>query len=114
VKRSVPAPVTTAKKGPEAPKSEVAGVRVERLAGARSEQTALVSTTSHDKPATLLLVGFVLGVLLIAMTVVVPASGARFTPPGRFVSAHQVDLTILGIGLPIFAALVYALTRVGP
>jgi hypothetical protein len=41
----------------------------------------------------------------------VPATAARFTPPGRVLMDHQTDLLLIGIALLLLTALLFYLTN---
>jgi hypothetical protein len=106
VKRSVAPLVAAATKLPGPVKVGVAGAQVER--------TALASpATSGNVAEIFLLAVFALGALLVTVAMVIPASAARFTLPGRVVIEHQVDLAIFGIAVSAGTVLVYALGTAG-
>jgi hypothetical protein len=97
-----------APKSPDPVKVGVAGARVERTAIASS------ATTGHGVAVVFLLVGLLFGALLLTIVILVPASAARFTLPGRVVIQHQLDLAILGLAMVMLTLLVYALGTTGP
>ena len=77
-------------------------------------RTGLVSpATGGNAGRILLLAGFLLGALLVAIAMVLPAIAARFTLPGRVVIEHQMDLAILGVALSMAIVLVYLVGTTG-
>jgi hypothetical protein len=76
--------------------------------------TAAVATEGSDAVRrTLLIVGIGVAALLFLLVVTVPATGMRFTAPGRVVIDHQTDLVLAGIGTLLLTVLVFALTGFG-
>jgi hypothetical protein len=108
VKQSAVPRAVEAPHSPDPVKVGVAGTRVERTA------IAFSAPTGHDAAAVFLLVGLLFGALLLTMVILVPASAARFTLPGRVVIQHQLDLAILGLAMMMLTLLVYALGTTGP
>ena len=106
MKQSVVPRAAAAPKSPDPVKVGVAGARVER--------TAIASSAPRDHVAVVfLLVGLLFGALLMTIAILVPASAARFTLPGRVVRQHQSDLKILGLGMVMATLLGYALATAG-
>jgi hypothetical protein len=108
VKQSIVPRAAASPKSPGPVKVGVAGARVERTAIASS------ATTGHGVAVVFLLVGLLFGALLLTIVILVPASAARFTLPGRVVIQHQLDLAILGLAMVMLTLLVYALGTTGP
>jgi outer membrane biosynthesis protein TonB len=54
--------------------------------------------------------GFGLAALMFLLVVTVPATVARFTPPGRVLMDHQFQLVLLGVGVLLLTALLFAVS----
>ena len=51
--------------------------------------------------------------LLFFIVLAVPATAARFTPPGRVLMDHQTDLVLIGVAILLITALLFAVTGTG-
>jgi hypothetical protein len=47
---------------------------------------------------------------MFLLVVTVPATAARFTPPGRALMDHQTDLVLIGVALLLLTALLFYVT----
>ena len=54
--------------------------------------------------------GIGLAAFLFLVVVTVPATAARFTPPGRVIMDHQTDLVLGGLAVLVLTALLYVAT----
>jgi len=70
-------------------------------------------TASGSLRRTLVIAGIGLAVLLFLVVLAVPATGARFTAPGRVVIDHQTDLVLAGLATLLLTALLFAVTGGG-
>jgi hypothetical protein len=76
--------------------------------------TAAVATEqSNALRRTLVIAGIGFAALLFLLVVTVPATGIRFTGPGRVVMDHQTDIVITGIATLLLTALLFAITGSG-
>ena len=76
--------------------------------------TAAVATNGSDAARrSLVIAGIGLAAILFLLVVTVPASAARFTPPGRVLMDHQTDLVLAGIAILLLSALLFAFTGNG-
>ena len=75
---------------------------------------ATVATDESDAlRRSLVITGMGLAALLFFLVVFVPATAARFTPPGRVLMDHQTDLVLVGIAILFLTALAFSLTGNG-
>ena len=89
--------------------AQVKGASVVHIAGV---PTAAVATNGSDAlRRSLVISGIGLAALLFLLVVTVPATAARFTPPGRVLMDHQTDLLLIGIALLLLTALLFYLTN---
>jgi hypothetical protein len=90
------------------PVGQVKHANVVKVAGVPA---ASVSTDETDQiRRTLVITGVGIAGLLFLLVVVVPATAARFTAPGRIVMDHQTDFVLAGIALLVLTALLFAAT----
>jgi hypothetical protein len=77
--------------------------------------TAAVTTADASDAIrrSLVIAGFGLAALLFLLVLAVPATAARFTPPGRVLMDHQTDLVLVGVAVLLLTALVFAVTGNG-
>lgn len=77
--------------------------------------TAAVAAPANGQAIRRLLViaGIGFAALLFLVVVTVPATGARFTTPGRVVIDHQTDLLLAGVATLLLTALLFAVTGGG-
>ena len=76
--------------------------------------TAAVATNPSDAiRRSLVIAGIGLAALLFLLVLAVPASAARFTPPGRVLMDHQTDLVLIGVAVLLLTALLFAVTGNG-
>lgn len=76
--------------------------------------TAAVAPSGRDdvrRPIVIAAIG--LAALLFLLVLAVPATAARFTPPGRVLMDHQIDLVLVGAALLLLTALLFAITGNG-
>jgi hypothetical protein len=76
--------------------------------------TAAVAPSGRDdvrRPIVIAAIG--LAALLFLLVLAVPATAARFTPPGRVLMDHQIDLVLVGAALLLLTALLFAITGTG-
>jgi hypothetical protein len=74
--------------------------------------TAAVATNGSDAlRRSLVIAGIGLAALLFLLVVTVPATAARYTPPGRVLMDHQTDLVLVGVGLLLLTALLFYVTN---
>jgi hypothetical protein len=92
-------------------KTQVKAANVVHVAGV---PTAAVTTNSSDAiRRSFVIAGIGLAALLFLLVLTVPATGARFTPPGRVLMDHQIDLVLVGIAVLLLTALLFAVTGNG-
>jgi hypothetical protein len=73
--------------------------------------TAAVATNASDAiRRSLVITGMGLAALLFLLVLAVPATAARFTPPGRVLMDHQTDLVLVGVAILLLTALLFAVT----
>ncbi len=89
------------------PKAQVKHANVVHVAGV---PTAATTDDTGNVRRTLVISGIGLAALLFLIVVVVPASAARFTAPGRVVMDHQTDFVLAGIALLVLTVLLFAAT----
>jgi hypothetical protein len=76
--------------------------------------TAAVTTNSSDGiRRSLVITGIALAALLFLLVLALPATAARFTPPGRVLMDHQTDLVLIGVAILVLTALLFAVTGNG-
>ena len=76
--------------------------------------TAAVTTNGTDSlRRSLVIAGIGLAALLFLLVVTVPATAARYTPPGRVLMDHQTDLVVIGVALLLLSVLLFAVTGNG-
>ena len=77
--------------------------------------TAAVTTPprSDSLRRALVMAGIGFAALLFLIVVTVPATGVRFTAPGRVVIDHQTDLVVVGVATLLLTALLFAVTGGG-
>jgi hypothetical protein len=76
--------------------------------------TAAVTTNASDPiRRSLVIAGIGIAALLFLLVLAVPATAARFTPPGRVLMDHQTDLVLVGVAVLLLTALLFAVTRTG-
>jgi hypothetical protein len=76
--------------------------------------TAAAATNSSDAARrSLVIAGLGLSALLFVLVLAIPATGARFTAPGRVLMDHQLDLVLVGAAVLILTALLFAVTGTG-
>jgi hypothetical protein len=76
--------------------------------------TAAVTTNPSDAiRRSLVIAGIGVAALLFLLVLAVPATAARFTPPGRVLMDHQTDLVLVGVAILLLTALVFAVTGNG-
>jgi hypothetical protein len=93
------------------PQAQVKHANVERVGVV---PTANVATGGSDEIGrTLVIAGIGFAALLFLLVVTVPATGIRFTAPGRVVMDHQTDLVLAGVGTLLLTVLLFALTGIG-
>ncbi len=93
------------------PKAQVKHANVERV---RVVPTATVGTEGSDGIGrALVIAGIGFAALLFLLVVTVPATGIRFTAPGRVVMDHQTDLVLAGVGTLLLTVLLFAVTGIG-
>jgi hypothetical protein len=91
--------------------AQVKDASVVRIAGV---PTAAVTTSGSDAlRRSLVIAGIGLAALLFLLVVTVPATAARFTPPGRALMDHQTDLVLIGVALLLLTALLFVVTGNG-
>jgi hypothetical protein len=91
--------------------AKVKGASVVHVAGVPA---ASVATNESDAlRRSLVITGMGLSALLFLLVVAVPSTAARFTPPGRVLMDHQLDLVLVGIALLLLTALLFALAGSG-
>lgn len=79
-----------------------------------SPASAVTAPTSGDALRRLLVIaGIGFAALLFLIVLAVPATAARFTPPGRVVIDHQTDLVLAGVATLLLTALLFAVTGGG-
>jgi hypothetical protein len=104
-KRKVPA-TKTVSIAPK-PTGEVKHANVVRISGV---PTAATTDESEALRRSLVIIGLSLAALLFLIVLAVPASGVRFTAPGRVIMDHQTDLVLAGIAVLALTALLFAVT----
>jgi hypothetical protein len=76
--------------------------------------TAAVTTSASDAiRRSLVIAGIGLAALLFLLVLAVPATAARFTPPGRVLMDHQTDLVLVGVAILLVTALLFGITANG-
>jgi hypothetical protein len=76
--------------------------------------TAAVATNASDAlQRSLVISGIGLAAILFLLVLAVPATTARFTPPGRVLMDHQTDLVLTGLAILLLTALLFAVTGTG-
>ena len=76
--------------------------------------TAAVTTTNSDAiRRTLIIAGMGIAALLFFLVFAVPATGVRFTAPGRVLMDHQMDLVLVGVAILVVTVLLFAMTGTG-
>jgi hypothetical protein len=76
--------------------------------------TAATATNASDAVRrSLVISGIGLAALLFLLVLAVPATAARFTPPGRVLMDHQTDLVLVGVAILVLTALLFAVTGTG-
>jgi hypothetical protein len=77
--------------------------------------TAAVTTPASGDSLrrALVIAGMGFAAVLFLIVVAVPATGARFTAPGRVVIDHQTDLVLVGVATLLLTALLFAVTGGG-
>jgi len=76
--------------------------------------SAAVTTNASDAiRRSVVIAGIGLAALLFLLVLAVPASAARFTPPGRVLMDHQTDLVLIGVAVLLLTALLFAVTGNG-
>jgi hypothetical protein len=76
--------------------------------------TAAVTTNASDEiRRSVVIAGTGLAALLFLLVFAVPATAARFTPPGRVLMDHQTDLVLVGVAILLLTALLVAVTGTG-
>jgi hypothetical protein len=77
--------------------------------------TAAVTTASASDAIrrSLVIAGIGAAALLFLLVLAVPATAARFTPPGRVLMDHQTDLVLVGVAILLLTALLFAVTGNG-
>jgi outer membrane biosynthesis protein TonB len=89
-------------------KAQVKPANVVKVSGV---PTAAVTPTASDAVRrSLIITGMGLAALLFLLVFAVPATGARFTPPGRVLMDHQTDLVLVGVAILVLTALLFAVT----
>lgn len=88
-----------------------AQVKPESVVKINGVPTAAVTTNASDAvQRSLIITGMGLAALLFLLVFAVPATGARFTPPGRVLMDHQTDLVLAGVAILALTALLFAVT----
>lgn len=73
--------------------------------------TATVATNETDAlQRSLVITGMGLASLLFFLVVFVPATAARFTPPGRVLMDHQTDLLLVGVAILLLTGLLLSVS----
>ena len=91
-----------------------AQVKHESVVKINGVPTAAVTTDASDAiRRSLVIAGIGLAALLFLLVLAVPATAARFTPPGRVLMDHQTDFVLVGVAILLLTALVFALTGNG-
>lgn len=86
-------------------------VKSASIAKVNAIPTAAVATNATDAVRrSLIITGMGLAAILFLLVFAVPATGARFTPPGRVLMDHQTDLVLVGIAILVLTALLFAIT----
>jgi hypothetical protein len=77
--------------------------------------TAAVTTANASDAIrrSLVIAGIGVAALLFLLVLTVPATAARFTPPGRVLMDHQTDLVLVGLAILLLTALLFAVTGTG-
>jgi outer membrane biosynthesis protein TonB len=76
--------------------------------------TAAATTNASDAiRRSLVIAGIGLAALLFLLVLAVPATAARFTPPGRVLMDHQTDLVLVGVAILLVTALLFGITANG-
>jgi hypothetical protein len=77
--------------------------------------TAAVTTANASDALrrSLVIAGIGIAALLFLLVLAVPATAARFTPPGRVLMDHQTDLVLVGVAILLLTALLFAVTGNG-
>jgi hypothetical protein len=87
--------------------ANVKGASVVNVAAVPAASVATNETDALRR--SLVITGIGLSALLFLLVVAVPSTAARFTPPGRVLMDHQLDLVLVGIALLLLTALLFAL-----
>jgi hypothetical protein len=88
-----------------------AHVKSESVVKVNAIPTAAVATNAADAARrSLIITGMGLAALLFLLVLAVPATTARFTPPGRVLMDHQTDLVLVGVAILVLTALLFAVT----
>jgi hypothetical protein len=88
--------------------AQVKHASVVRIAGV---PTAAVATNQTDAVRrSLVIAGVGLAALLFFVVLALPATAARFTPPGRVLMDHQTDMVLIGVAILLLTALLFAVS----
>ena len=78
-----------------------------------SPTAAVAATASDATRRSLVIAGIAIAALLFLLVVTIPATGARFTAPGRVLMDHQLDLVLMGVAVLLLTAALLAITGTG-
>lgn len=93
------------------PQAQVKHANVERVGVVPSATVATEGSDGIGRAVVIAGIGF--AALLFLLVVTVPATGIRFTAPGRVVMDHQTDLVLAGVGTLLLTVLLFAVTGIG-
>jgi hypothetical protein len=91
--------------------AQVKHASVVRITGVPT--AAVAPSGSDDLRRTIVIAAVGLAALLFLLVLAVPATAARFTPPGRVLMDHQIDLVLVGAARLLLTALLFAITGTG-
>jgi hypothetical protein len=91
--------------------AQVKHASVVRITGVPT--AAVAPSGSDDLRRAIVIAAVGLAALLFLLVLAVPATAARFTPPGRVLMDHQIDLVLVGAALLLLTALLFAITGTG-
>jgi outer membrane biosynthesis protein TonB len=103
------------KRAHKRPKPVAVAPKVHQVKHAAVVQVAAVPTADTTAGGdavrrSITIAGVGLAAILFLLVLAVPATAARFTPPGRVLMDHQTDLLLVGIAVLLLTALLFAVT----